>query len=114
MGITDITISNSQAESTFSDVEIVAGIGRPNTFAYTQADLNVNQLASMERIGNYVIQFSGSTIPYALQMDLTHAPDIDQGGAGRAHVVNTRGDFKNAVWSDDGTNLRIILNPARK
>ena len=67
----------------------------------------------MERVRNDVIIFSGSTVPYAIQLDLTHDPDLDNGGAGRAHVANTRGDLKNAVWSDDGVNLRIILNPAK-
>jgi len=118
-GTARIDITNPQGESTYSNVNIVPGTGQPINFTYTISPdsnstdtLNANQLHSMERIGNYVIQFSGSTIPYALQLDLTHAPDVDHGGAGRAYVVNTRGDIKNAAWSDDGTNLRIILHPA--
>lgn len=113
VGLARIEITNPQGEYTYSDVEIVSGTGRPNTFSYTQGTINTDQLASMERVGNYVIQFSGSTIPYAIQMDLMHDPDVDHGGAGRAHVVNTRGDMKNAVWRDDGSNLRIILSPAK-
>jgi len=112
-GTARIDITNPQGESTYSDVNIVPGTGQPSTFSYIQSKLNANQLLSMQRIGNYVIQFSGSTIPYALQLNLTHAPDINNGGAGKAHVVNTRGDLKNAAWSDNGTNLSIILNPAK-
>jgi hypothetical protein len=116
-GTARIDITNPQGESTFSNVNIVPGTGQPIHFSYRVGNssdiLNDNQLHSMERIGNYVIQFSGSTIPYALQLDLTHVPDVNNGGAGIAHVVNTRGDLKNAAWSDDGTNLRIILNPAK-
>jgi hypothetical protein len=116
-GDTTIDITNSQGESTYSNVNIVPGTGQPVTFGYRFGNsfdsLNANQLQSMQRIGNFVIQFSGSTIPFALQVDLTHDPDVDHGGAGRAHVVNTRGDMKNAAWNDDGTHLRIILNPAK-
>jgi len=112
-GTTRIDITNPQGESTYSNVNIVSGTGQRGTFSYTQGMLNDNQLLSMQRIGNYTIQFSGSTIPYALQLDLTHAPDVNSGGAGKAHVVNTRGDLKNAAWSDTGTILRIILSPAK-
>ncbi len=116
-GTARIDITNPQGESTYSNVNIVPGTGQPINFSYRFGDssdnLSANQLRSMERIGNYVIQFSGSTIPYALQADFSHAPDVNNGGTGKAHVVNTRGDLKNAAWNDTGTSLRIILNPVK-
>lgn len=106
-----ISITNPQGESVSSDVGIVAGVGQPTTFEATTGALNVYQLASMERVGHYTIRFSGTTIPYAIQIDLLHGPDVDHGGTGRAYVVNPRGDIKNTAWKDDGSNLRVILTP---
>ena len=60
-----------------------------------------------ERVPHYIVTFSGSPVPYAIQIDLTH--DADQGSP---YVVSPRGtDIKSASWSDDGSNLRVILMP---
>jgi len=67
----------------------------------------------MQRAGHYTVNISGSTVPYAVQLDLVHAPDVDHGGAGKAHVINPRGDIKNVSWRDDGSNLRVMLMPAK-
>lgn len=112
-GTATISISNPAGETASSTVEIVSGTGTPNTFRATGGPLNNNQLASMERVGHYTISFTGSTIPFAIQLDLAHDPDVDHGGAGRAYVVNPRGDLKNTAWKDDGVNLRVILTPAK-
>ena len=112
-GSTIVNITNPQGESVSSEVVILDGIGYPTTFETTFGPTNSYQLASMERVGHYVVQFSGSTIPYAIQLDMTHNPDVDHGGAGRAYAVNPRGDIKNVAWRDDGSNMRVILNPAK-
>lgn len=111
-GSATIRITNPQGETASSDVGIVAGVGQPTTFEATTGALNVYQLASMERVEHYTIHFSGATIPYAIQLDLSHNPDVDHGGSGRVYVVNPRGDIKNAAWKDDGSNTRVILTPA--
>jgi hypothetical protein len=98
----------------YSEVEIVEGNGQPNTFQATFGSLSKQQLASMERVPHYTVGFLGSTIPYAIQIDLAHDPDVDHGGAGRAHVTNPRGDLKGVAWKDDGSNLRVILAPAKR
>jgi hypothetical protein len=68
------------------------------------------QLQSMERAPKYTISFSGgSTLPAALQIDLTHSPASSAGGVGTPLVVNPRGEMKNISWTDDGTHLRVIL-----
>jgi hypothetical protein len=114
LGMANISITNAQGESMSSEVEIVTGDGTPNSFATsTGGHINENQLASLGRVSHYVVMFTGSTVPYSIQLDLVHSPDMDQGGTGRAHVVNPRGDIKNAAWRDDGTNLRLILSPAK-
>jgi hypothetical protein len=114
LGVATISVSNPEGESMSSDVEIVSGSGKANTFStQTGGNINGNQLASLGRVSHYLVRFSGSTVPYSIQLDLVHSPDMDQGGTGRAHVVNPRGDIKNAAWRDDGTNLRLILSPAK-
>jgi hypothetical protein len=44
---------------------------------------------------------------------MVHDPDKAHGGTGVAYVINPRGDIKNVTWSDTGSNLRVILTPAK-
>ena len=113
VGTTSIEISNPTGEYIDSEVEIVSGTGTPNTFSSTWGDLSPNQLASMERVSHFTVGFDGSTVPFAIQADLSHSPDVDHGGTGRAYVINPRGDLKNVTWSDTGTSLRVIIAPDR-
>jgi hypothetical protein len=111
-GTATISITNPQGESVSPTVDIVDGVGQPNSFDATTGPINGSQLASMERVGNYVVRFAGSTIPYAIQVEIVHDPDKAHGGTGVAYVINPRGDIKNVTWSDTGSNLRVILIPA--
>lgn len=113
IGTATIDISNPSGETVSSTVDIVAGTGSPNTFYTSLGPLNDNQLASMERVAHYTISFTAATIPFAIQVDLSHSPDVDHGGTGRTYVVNPRGDLKNISWSDTGTNTRVIIMPAK-
>ncbi|MGO9446995.1 MAG: hypothetical protein ACLPXB_19780, partial [Thiobacillaceae bacterium] len=92
-------------------VNIVAGQGSPSSFAaQTFGALTPIQLQSMERAPKYTVTFSGgSTLPAALQIQLTHDPASSEGGVGTPFVVNPRGEMKNISWTDDGTNLRVIV-----
>jgi hypothetical protein len=112
-GTTAININNPQGESFDTSVAVVAGTGHPIQFQTTIGALNVSQLAALERVGHYTVSFSGSTTPFAIQLSLSHNPDMDNGGVGRAYVVNPRGDLKNVVWRDDGTTTRVILTPTK-
>jgi hypothetical protein len=67
----------------------------------------------MGRVPHFTVGFNGSTVPFAIQVYLSHAPDADHGGSGRAYVINPRGDLKNVTWSDTGTNMRVIISPAK-
>jgi hypothetical protein len=113
VGTTPIEISSTSGEYAYSEVEIVSGVGTPNTFLSTWGELNTNQLASMGRVPHFTVGFNGSTVPFAIQVYLSHAPDADHGGSGRAYVINPRGDLKNVTWSDTGTNMRVIISPAK-
>ncbi len=92
-------------------VQIVAGQGSPSTFsAQGNGNMTPTQLQSLERAPNYTVSFSGgSTLPGALQVDLTHDPASSVGGVGIPFVVNPRGEMKNISWTDDGTHLRVII-----
>ena len=92
-------------------VNIVNGQGSPSTFsAETLGNMTPTELQSMERAPKYTVNFSGgSTLPFALQVDLTHDPSSSAGGTGIPFVVNPRGEMKNISWTDDGTHLRVIL-----
>jgi hypothetical protein len=85
--------------------------GRPNTFSgklgFVSFGLNEQQMQSMERVDHYTVNFNGSTVPAAIELDFTHAT-----GVGVAHVVNPLGHVKNVTWTDDGTNLKVILLPS--
>jgi len=77
--------------------------------------VSAGALQAMERANHKTISFSGTTLPHAIQLDLTHDPDLDSNppGVGRAYVANAGGDVKNVHWTDDGQNMRVILTPAR-
>lgn len=113
VGTTSINISNPYEGSVNSTLQIVDGVGKPNTFSTTAGPLGANGLASLGRVSHYTIDFASGVIPFAIQVDFTHDPDVDHGGAGRAYVVNPRGDIKNVTWSDNGSSLRVIITPAK-
>lgn len=114
LGPATVTVDNGAGVQATTVVEIVAGAGAPAVFnAELNGPLQPVQLAALERVAHYTVRFSGATLPYAVQVDLHHAPDVDHGGNGRSHVVNPRGDIKSVAWSDDGENLRVLLTPVR-
>jgi hypothetical protein len=106
-------VSNGNVLNT-STVEVVDVGGSPSTFdTHEGGPLLPEMLYSMERAENYSIDFSGATVPYALQVEFLHDPDSTLGGTGRPYVINTRGDILNIAWTDDGTSMRVIVTPAR-
>ena len=112
-GITGIYIEDSNGNFTQSTLDIVDGVGTPNTFsAESSGRLTRNHLAVMERTSYYKISFSGPLLPYAIQLDLIHDPDKDSSGVGKAYAVNPISGVKNVSWTDDGTLMRVILMPS--
>jgi len=113
LGSASIDISSIAGESASALLEIIGGTGGAESFQTEFGTLNINQLASMERVSHYVVSFNGSTIPYGIQVEFSHLPDSSNGGTGIAYVVNPRGDLKNVSWSDDGNNLKVLIVPSR-
>jgi len=93
-------------------VEILAGTGSPHLFTnFESLGIGANHLTTLRRTPHYEINFQATQVPYSIQVDFTHYATVDNGGVGRAYVVNPRGDIKNISWSDDGANLRVIISP---
>lgn len=113
-GSASINIGSVSSETSSTTLEIIGGTGTVENFQTEFGPLNPDQLASMERVGHYIISFTGSVIPYGIQVELSHLPDVNNGGAGKVYVVNTRGDLKNINWVDDGAStLKVLLTPSQ-
>ena len=96
-------------------VEIVSTNGASDDFSVQEPILLAQQyLRAQERAPHYTVTFQGTSVPHAIEVDLMHDPDTDNGGTGKAYVVNPRGDIKNIHWSDDGiSTLKVILIPTQ-
>ena len=110
-GLADITVSNPEGETASATVRIVDADptygGTADSFdAQFLGPINDVQFTSMERVDHYVVDFSGATLPYAVQLDLSYT---DMSG----HVVNPSGLSKNVSWRDDtlGGTYRVLLTP---
>lgn len=112
VGTAQVSFSSSHGENYGPiPVEIIAGQGTPSTFsAAVLGPMQPVQMQSMERAPFYTVKFSGGTVlPASIQVDLAHSPDSSVGGTGKTFVVNPRGEMKNLTWTDNGTNLRVLL-----
>lgn len=112
VGTTEVSFQSSNGESYGPiPVEIIPGQGSPSGFnAEILGPMSPVQMQSMEREPSYTVKFSGgSTLPSAIQIDLTHNPDSTAGGTGKTFVVNPRGEMKNLTWRDTGTSTRVLL-----
>lgn len=77
-----------------------------NAGSYSLVTLFPNALIAMERAPQSTVTFSGTTIPHSIQFEFSHTPAV-----GKTWIVNPRGDIKNVLWSDTGSNVRVILTP---
>lgn len=112
-GIHRIKVKNSLGESFQSNVEIIEGTGSPSSLtAASNTNLSPEMIAGISRLPHYTVNFTGTTIPYAIELTLTHDPDSTAGGSGKTFAVNPIGYKKNLSWNDDGTTLKAILSPS--
>ena len=70
------------------------------------------QLCSLARASYYLVIFAGSTLPHAIQLDLSYDPGAGLGGVGKPYSVNPISGMKNISWTDDGNSMRVILMPS--
>lgn len=112
-------VTSQVVETASSTVEVIPGVGEALPFSAMYPwgipfNLSSNQLRSLERSSNYQIDFAfigGTEIPAAISLELMHDPDIDNGGAGRAYVVNPTSETKSINWVDNGTVAKAIILP---
>lgn len=98
-------------------VEVLTGASTKNVFEIrkfgiafsvdTNAGPVIHAPYDLERVKHTVVEFTGTTVPYAIQIEFTHTT-----GANVAYAVNPRGDLKNLAWVDDGARIKVILTPA--
>jgi hypothetical protein len=115
-GSVEIVISNGVETNALAPatLDIVSGTGESNPLdGELLGPMTDDQLASLQRSEHYTVSFTASTIPHAIQIDLTHGADRDNGGTGKAYVVNPLGYMKGATWYDDGFKTRVILIPSK-
>jgi len=95
-------------------VNVLAGTGAGHPFDIWEGGTVQNDaLKSMGRGKHYEVNFSGGAIvPAAIQVNLSHNPDRENGGVGQAYVASPRGDITGPVWTDDGMAMRVILTHA--
>ncbi len=114
-GAANISFASSQGDTINPlTVEILPGLGSSNSFENYEGFAIFNStLRYMERKNYYTVDFAGTAIPHAIQIDLNHDPDVNNGGVGEAFVTPARADLKHTNWSDNGTDLlRVILMPS--
>jgi len=115
VGLAHIQISNAQGDSASSTVNIIDGIGEAEIFEVeVNGGLSDNQFSALERVEHFKVSFSSVVIPYAVQVEFSHAADAKIGGNGVTYVSNPRGDLKNVTWNDDGSNLKVLLLPSKQ
>ena len=96
--VDDTGLGGGVTESVIMDVNI---LNQPGGTAHAfEAELLGPMLdqhiTSLRRVDHYTVNFTGSTVPAAIELDLVHNPDVDNLGVGRAYVVNPIGYIKNA------------------
>ena len=114
------TPSGPDQETFTANVNIVSGVGQAHNFSaitktFVPFNLDDQHMQAMERVPHVTLDFSGTTVPYAIQVDLSHEADQDSGGStgDKAYVANPVGHIKSVNWHDDGINTRIITMPNR-
>ena len=118
-GTTMIEISNDADVTHSLSLDIIPGTGAPNTFAADLSsvggpgfvqELSTEMFQSLARANHTTVNVASTgSIPHAVEITMSHLPDSTVGGAGKAFVINPLGYLKSLTWSDDGTNMKIIL-----
>jgi hypothetical protein len=112
-----VTLTTSDGTA-FSNVNIIEGVGSPHTFDVKNSPsgfTSLERLQSLERSPHHVIRLAGTVnTVQALDVVFTHDPDADNGGSGKAHVVNPRGDITSVNWSDTGSSLHVLVTPTKE
>jgi hypothetical protein len=107
-----VNIVSGSGEAHNFDAVTMTIAGDPGGIPFAMID---RHMQALERVPHVILSFTGTTVPYAIQVDLSHDPDQDSGGAAgdKAYISNPVGHLKSVSWHDDGINTRIIMMPNR-
>jgi len=113
-----VTIKTDDDYIATTDVNVVAGTGTSNSFDVKSSPsdfTSLERLQSMERSPHHKVVLTGeANSVQAIDLRFSHNADIDNGGVGKAHIVNPRGDITSINWSDSGTMLHVLVTPAKE
>jgi len=114
------TPAGDNYETYTSTVNVVPGTGQVHHFDAisklgARFEMEDQHMQALERVPHATLNLSGTTVPYAIQVDLSHDSDQDNGGliGDKAYISNPVGHIKSVSWNDDGVSTRIIMMPNR-
>lgn len=90
---------------------VAAGISKRNFFDMSDYAGLGAMIRAGERAPHFAVRFSGpeGVIPHSIQADFTRTLS----GTGNAWVTHPRGDIQNAMWTDTGSLIKVMLSPAK-
>jgi len=104
-----VSISNPEGEVETARIEVFDSGGSQEEFEADLLPVVLNEhLRTLERVDHFVVSFNGTTVPYAVQIDLDYSSDV------KGHIVNPKGEIKNLNWADNGDVYRVIITPAKQ
>lgn len=112
VGTASIVVKNASDTSVTGSpifLNVIPGAGSPSVFQQngTAMSLSSEMISTLERAPATSVSFSGPTIPYGIQIELSR-----DSGVGKPWVANPRGDIKTVNWSDDGSRVRVLITPS--
>lgn len=105
-GTAYILVYNNQDPIAYATLEVVEGTGTPNALGPTDT-----MISALGRVSHYTVYIQSDPTPHAVELLLTHDADSTIGGTGKAYVVNPVGYQKSLSWSDNGTDMKVIITP---
>lgn len=105
-------------DTVMSTVNILPGTGEQHEFEILDSTYNatlthIGRVRSLERYENTRMRVIGTNIDdvAAIEIGLQHAPDINNGGVGRFHIVSPMSDTVGLSATDDGNAAKILVLP---
>lgn len=117
-GVASLSFTSSGASLTPRGIQLEILPGGPvtqNKFlgfrppsGQTQVTMGMRE---MERAAHFVVTVSGpeGVVPHSMQVRFSRS----LGATGESWVTQGRGDLKNIMWSDNGTELIVLLTPTK-
>jgi len=115
VGLTQIEITNGLGSSHSATLDIIEGIGQPNTFSTDSSavDLDKAMFDSLARISHKTFNLQSEILPSAVELLFEYPADMPERIRDKIFVVNPLGERKNLHWSNVGVNLKILITESK-